>query len=176
MDAEKKAKRAATKQQAERRTEEVLAWRLAGAEFWDVRESVRDYEKEAGNVWTLPPGEEPLSDGQIRRYIQRADRMAAESTRATRKTRIRQHIAKRRFLYAKAVASGDIGKALAVADSECKLLDLFPKERNADLDLLIAAELARLAGQGQAGNVAATPGDANADQPKPASDTTTLDT
>jgi hypothetical protein len=123
------AKHQATKAVVRQRTEEILAIRLAGAEFWDAREFVRKQETEPGTPWTLTEGQKPLSDPQLWRYLKRADALAAESTRSTRPKRIRQHIAKRRYLYAKAVAAGDYGKALAILDSEAKLLGLFAPEK-----------------------------------------------
>ncbi len=149
----------------QQRVEEVLGIRLAGAEFWDVREYARGMEKRPGSAWLLAADEPPLSDGQLWRYIARADKLAMESTRSTRKTRVRNHIAKRRYLYAKSVASGDYGKALAILDSEAKLLGLFPSvdaeakriidqltERISGLERL-QSEAGRSNGQnGQAGN------------------------
>jgi hypothetical protein len=105
----------ANKAQVQTRVEEVLRIRLDGAEFWDVREYAREKEREAGSVWELPPGGKPLSDGQLWRYIGRADRLIAESCRASRQKLLRRHLAQRRNLFAKAVSAGDYRAALAVA-------------------------------------------------------------
>jgi hypothetical protein len=115
----------ATNAQVQARVEEVLAIRLDGAEFWDVREYAREKEQEEGSAWHVAEGDKPLSDGQLWRYIGRADKMIAESCRASRKKLLRRHLAQRRNLYAKAVSQGDMRTALAAADSEAKLLGLF---------------------------------------------------
>jgi hypothetical protein len=103
----------ATKAQVQQRIEEVLRIRLDGAEFWDVREYAREKEKEAGSPWELKEAAKPLSDGQLWRYVAQADKLIAESCRASRKKLVRRHLAKARNLFAKAVASGDIRAALA---------------------------------------------------------------
>jgi hypothetical protein len=108
-----------------RRQQEVLRIRLDGAEFWDVREYAREKGKEQGSAWELSPDSKPLSDGQLWRYIGRADRMITESCRATRKKLLRRHLAQRRNLYAKAVSQGDVRAALAVLTDEAKLIGLY---------------------------------------------------
>jgi hypothetical protein len=129
----------ATKAQIQARVEEVLRIRLDGAEFWDVREYAREKEQEKGSAWELPEGGKPLSDGQLWRYIRRADKLMAESCRASRQKLIRRHQAQRRNLYAKAVSAGDTRTALAVLADLAKLQGLYP---SADADAL--AEIARL--------------------------------
>jgi hypothetical protein len=116
----------ATKAQVQARVEEVLAIRLDGAEFWHVREYAREKEQEEGSVWHLAQGQKPLSDGQLWRYLRRADQMIAASFRASRKKLLRRHLGWRRNLYAKAVSSGDYRAALAAARDECELLGLYP--------------------------------------------------
>jgi hypothetical protein len=116
----------ATKAQVEQRVQEVLRIRLDGAEFWDVREYAREKEHEEGSPWQLAEGQKPLSDGQLWRYMARADKLIAESCRASRKKLLRRHLAQRRNLFAKAVSQGDIRVALATLDSEAKLQGLFP--------------------------------------------------
>ena len=44
---------------------------------------------------------------------------------------MRRHLAQRRNLYAKAVSAGDVRTALAVLDSEAKMLRLFPTPEDA---------------------------------------------
>ncbi len=121
----------ATKAIIQARVEEVLRIRLDGAEFWDLREYARDKEKEPGSAWELKRGERPLSDGQLWRYIAKANKLVAESSRASRGRLLRQHLAMRRNLYAKAVSQGDVRAALAAADSEAKLRGLFPTPEDA---------------------------------------------
>ena len=100
--------------------------RLDGAEFWDVREYAREKEAEAGSAWELKDGAKPLSDSQLWRYVSRADKLIAESCRASRKRLIRRHLAKARNLFAKAVASGDIRAALACLKDEGEMQALYP--------------------------------------------------
>jgi hypothetical protein len=119
----------ATKQQTERRVEELLRIRLDGAEFWDLREYVREKEKEEGSAWHLAPGATPLSDSQIRRLASRADALIAASRERSRRKAVRLHLARRRNLYAKAVLQGDIRTALAVLRDEAELLDLYPARK-----------------------------------------------
>jgi hypothetical protein len=109
-----------------RRIEEVLRIRLDGAEFWDVREYAREKEAEAGSAWELLPGGKPLSDGQLWRYVSRADKLIAESCLARGKKMLRRHLGQRRNLYAKAISQGDVRTALAVLSDEAKLLGLYP--------------------------------------------------
>jgi hypothetical protein len=119
----------ATKAQTQMRIEEVLRIRLDGAEFWDIREYVREKEREAGSVWEVPPGGRPLSDSQLWRYQAAADRLIAESCRSSRKKLLRRHLAQRRNLFAKAVSAGDYRTALAVARDEAELEGLYPPKK-----------------------------------------------
>jgi hypothetical protein len=119
----------ASKATVQARVEEVLRIRLDGAEFWDVREYAREKEQEPGTAWTLPEGGKPLSDGQLWRYIARADRLMAESCRASRKKLLRRHQTQRRNLYAKAVSAGDYRTALAVLRDEAELQGLYPPRK-----------------------------------------------
>ena len=111
------------------RVEEVLRIRLDGAEFWDVREYVREKELEEGSPWFLEEDRPPLSDSQLWRYVAKADAAIAESCRASSKKLVRRHLAQRRSLYAKAVSAGDFRVALAALDSEAELLGLFPPKK-----------------------------------------------
>jgi hypothetical protein len=119
----------ATKAIVLRRVEEVLRIRLDGAEFWDVREYAREKEAEEGSAWHLSEGAKPLSDGQLWRYIAAADKLIAESCRASRKKLLRRHLAQRRNLYAKSVLAGDYRSALAVLRDEAELEGLYPPKK-----------------------------------------------
>jgi hypothetical protein len=119
----------ATKAQVEARVTELLRIRLDGAEFWDVREYVREREQEDGSPWRLAEGQKPLSDSQLWRYLARVDRLIAASCRASRKKLLRRHLAQRRALYAKAVSQGDTRAALACVRDEAELLGLYPPKR-----------------------------------------------
>jgi hypothetical protein len=162
----------ADKAQVAKRIDDVLRIRLDGAEFWDVREFVREKEKEKGSAWFLPEGEEPLSDGQIRRYQQKADRLMLQSHERNRKKLFRRHLAQRRNLYARATTTGDIRTALACLDSEADLLGLYPPKKVApttpdgkeawtpalkalsDEELAVLAKIAERAGQGSGSDTA----------------------
>lgn len=126
---EKPKKTKATAAQTARRIEELLRIRLDGAEWWDIREYVSEKEKEPGSVWELPPDAKPLSDAQLRRYVNKADKLIAESCRSSRKKLFRRHLAQRRNLFAKAVSQGDIRTALAVSRDEAELLGLYPPKK-----------------------------------------------
>jgi hypothetical protein len=119
----------ATKANVLRRIEEVLRIRLDGAEFWDVREYTREKEQEAGSAWELAEGGKPLSDVTLWRYIGQADKLIADSCRSSRKKLIRNHLAVRRNLYAKAVAAGDYRTALSIKRDEAELLGIYPPKK-----------------------------------------------
>lgn len=119
----------AQKEQVEARVSELLRIILDGAETWDLREYVREKEREAGSCWHVPEGGKPLSYSQIRRYAARAEKEIGESSRASRGKLIRRHLAKRRNLFAKAVSAGDYRTALAAARDEAELLGLYPGKR-----------------------------------------------
>jgi hypothetical protein len=116
----------ATKATVLRRVEEVLRIRLEGAAFWDVREYAREQEAKEGSAWHVAEGGKPLSDGQLWRYIARADRMILESARASGRKALRRHLARREYLYAKANRQGDVKAALAVLRDMAELQDLYP--------------------------------------------------
>jgi len=109
-----------------RRVEEVLRIRLDGAQFWDVCEYVREKERESGSAWELADGAEPLSDSQVRRYIQRADRLILASVKEKRGKVLRRHLARRERMYGAAMNAGDVRTALAVLQDEARLRGLYP--------------------------------------------------
>jgi hypothetical protein len=117
----------ADKALAARRVDDILRIRLDGAQFWDVREFVREKEKEQGSAWFLADGETPLSESQIRRYQQKADALMAESHERSRKKLLRRHLAQRRNLYARATTTGDLRTALACLRDEGELLGLYDR-------------------------------------------------
>src|SRR5262249_14761776 len=118
------------KELVEARVRDLLRIILDGAEEgWDLCEFVREKEAEPGSPWHLAEGDKPLSYSQIRRYAARAERLIAESCRASHKRLLRRHLARRRNLYATAVRQGDVRAALACLDSEADLLGLFPPKK-----------------------------------------------
>jgi hypothetical protein len=90
---------------------------------------VREKEQEAGSLWALTPGQKPLSDSQLWRYIARADKLIAESCRAHRKKFIRRHLAQRNNVYAKALSAGDYRTALAALKDMAELQGLYPPKK-----------------------------------------------
>jgi hypothetical protein len=117
----------ASKATVQARVEDILRVLLDGAQPWDVRQYVSEKEAAGEEPWQLADGDAPLSERQIRRYAARAETLIAQSCRTARKKLLRRHLAQRRALFARAVSQGDVRAALAVADSEAKLLDLFPR-------------------------------------------------
>ena len=119
----------ATKPVISQRVEEVLRIRLDGAKFWDVREYVREKEVEDGSAWRLKPGENPMSDNQIWRYLQKADRVHGHAAERRASRRLCLAVARRDNLYAKSVLAGDYRTALAVLSDTDRLLGLYPDKR-----------------------------------------------
>jgi hypothetical protein len=115
---------------AQRRVDDLLRIRLDGAEFWDVREFVRQKEAEPDNHWTLAEDATPMSDRQLRRYIDRADAAIATSSKRGLNRLRKRHLAQRRNLYAKAVLTGDIRTALACLRDEAEMLGLYEKAKD----------------------------------------------
>src|SRR5262245_12864078 len=108
------------------RIEDVLRIRLDGAEGWDVRRYVAEMEAAGTPPWAVPEGGKPLSERQIRRYVEAADRLIDESCRTSRKKALRRHLAQRRSLYARALNKGDERTALAVLADLAALEGLYP--------------------------------------------------
>lgn len=129
----KKPKRHANKALSALRTEQLLAIRLDGAEFWDLREFVREQEKTADSPWFLEDGDDPMSDSQIRIYMAKADDLIQEAHDENRERLYRRHLAQRRRLYARAVAAGDVGTALRVLRDEAQMIGLYPSSDDAAL-------------------------------------------
>jgi hypothetical protein len=124
----------ADKALVQRRVDDLLRIRLDGAQWWDIREFVREKEQEQGSAWFLAEGEEPLSDSQIRRYQQKADKLVYESHERSRRKLFRRHLAQRRNLFARAATSGELSVALAVLKDEAELLGLYPPKKVAPTD------------------------------------------
>jgi hypothetical protein len=108
------------------RVDDILRVLLDGAQPWDIRQYVADQVAKGEPPWTVPDGGKPLSERQIRRYCDRADKLIAESCRTNRKKLLRRHLAQLRALSARAVASGQLGVARAIKRDEAELLDLYP--------------------------------------------------
>jgi hypothetical protein len=108
---------------------EIVRIRLDGAKLWDVSEYVREQEQTEGSPWKLADGDKPLSERQIARYVRRADDTIAVSTRERRRQALVKQLARREHMYAKAMNAGDVRTALAVAQDEAKLRNLYPPKR-----------------------------------------------
>jgi hypothetical protein len=142
----------ATKAELAKRVEAVLRLRLAGAEFWDIREFMSSEDPETDKVpWDV-------SDKQLRRYIAMTGPLLARAMEARREELLARHIAQRHHLYAKTMAQGDYRAALDVLKDEAKLQGLYTEnvDVNLSIDSLIERELANLAAGGQ-GPVAPAP-------------------
>lgn len=119
----------ADKALVQRRQDDILRIRLDGAQWVDVRDFVRVKEKEPGSNWFLSEGENPMSEGMIRRYQQRADREMVRTHERSRKKAYYRHLAQRKNLYARATLAGDTRTALSILQDEAHILGLYPKTR-----------------------------------------------
>jgi hypothetical protein len=119
----------ATRALSAARVADVLRVRLDGAQFWQLRQYVREQEAAGALPWKLESGHGPLSDAQLYRYVVRADKELAKSIEKDREKLIREHVGKRRMIYARAINKGDERTALAAARDECELLGLYPPSK-----------------------------------------------
>jgi hypothetical protein len=115
-----------TRAQIQLRVNDLVQFRLDGAQFWHIRDYVRVKEQEKDSTWYRGNGVKPLSDATLWRYIAMVDDEIVTGCRLSRKKIFRRHLEMRRRLFGKANAAGDNRTALAILDSEAKLLDLFP--------------------------------------------------
>jgi hypothetical protein len=147
---------------AQARVEDIVRIRLDGAEAWQARHYVAEKELAKEKPWTIAEGGKPLSERQIRYYVEQADALIAASCRQSRKARLRRHMAQRRSLYARAVQAGDVRAALAVLSDLARMENLYPSP---DEELLkktaaLRKELAELKAKGARG------GDGSGDTPQ----------
>ncbi len=98
---------------------EVLTIRLNGGEMHNIRE----YAKE--KAWGV-------SDVQLTRYINEADKMLGESLERDKEKLITRHLAQRRDLYARAIQDGDVRTALAILRDEGELVGLYAPPKTKD--------------------------------------------
>lgn len=152
----KNPKERADRELTRKRVEQVLEIRLDGADWWDVRDFVREEEAKPGSLWYVADGGNPLSDSQVRRYILKADEIIAASAEKDRAKLIGRHLAQRRRLYARAVQAGDLRTALAVLRDEAQLLALYPNPEDEARKAIEAmrSELNELLGIGPTGPAA----------------------
>jgi hypothetical protein len=98
------------------RVQEILTIRLLGAEWWDIRQYASEKK------WLV-------SERQLRRYVAMSDELMAQNLEKDRDKLIGRHLASRRTLFAKAMETGDLRTALAVAKDEAELQALYPPTR-----------------------------------------------
>jgi hypothetical protein len=106
-----------TKAEVMQRVEEILAIRLSGAEFWDVREYARE------KAWGV-------SDGQLYRYIAQADELIAQSLEKDRNKLLNRALAQRRALLARTMQVSDYRTALSILKDEADLCGLYPPAKH----------------------------------------------
>lgn len=131
MATNKPPQKKATKAEVAIRVEQILRIRLDGAQFHEVRE----YALAGG--WGV-------TDGQLWRYIAKADDLLHERRDKRVARRKALHLARRESLYARAVQTADYRTALACLQDSAKLERLY--EDNKGLAKQVAELLARLAG------------------------------
>lgn len=108
-----------TEAEVSQRVEAILRLRIDGAAFADLRE----FAGEQG--WGV-------SDSMLRKYIEKANKLLKERTERSRSHTLRLHRARREALYARALQAADFRTALAVLDSDAKLIGLFPDGKTGD--------------------------------------------
>ena len=90
----------------------MLRLLISGAGYPEIRQ----YSTDQG--WKL-------SERQIRRYIEAANRKFAEAVDRNRDQLLGRHLMQRRALYARALKNGDIKTALLVLQDEASLMGLY---------------------------------------------------
>ena len=81
------------------RVASLVARRLEGCAGWrQCLAFVRQQEATPGSPWHLGPGEAPLSDSQVRRYLRRADSEIRASVSKDRQRLFEEHLARRELL------------------------------------------------------------------------------
>jgi hypothetical protein len=121
-----KRKPKADKVTARARVEDLARVILDGAQGYQVSAYVRQQEGAGAEPWITQPGARPLSRSQIRRYALQAEQLIGETVQADREQTLRTHLAMRRTIYARAVATGQLSVAASVVKDEAALLDLYP--------------------------------------------------
>jgi hypothetical protein len=107
----------ATKAEVAKRVEAVFELRLGGAGFADIRQyasAPTDHEGKKLEPWNV-------SDRQLWRYIDAADKLCQERYDARAPHLLARHLLRRERLYAHALEVGDFKTALAVLKDEAGL-------------------------------------------------------
>lgn len=98
-----------------------------------MRQFVADSEGDANAPWFRGEGVATLSDRQLRRYVAAADRLLVADLKHSVDEQRKRHVAKRRIIYARAMAAGNYAVALAALKDEAELLGLYPNPADAVL-------------------------------------------
>ena len=118
------------------RVDDVYRIRLDGAEFPDILQYVAEREAAGEAPWAMPDGGKPLSERQLWRYVAQSDRLLKESALTNRKKRLRLHFARRKSLYARAIATGQLNVALAVLKDLATLEGFYGDELAREVEAL----------------------------------------
>jgi hypothetical protein len=94
------------------RVHTVLRLLISGAGYSEVRQYATDQN------WKL-------SERQLRRYMEAANRLFVEAVERNRDQLLGRHLLQRRALYARALKNGDVKTALQVLQDEAALLGLY---------------------------------------------------
>lgn len=137
------------------RVQEIYKLRLGGAEFPDLWKLASD------KGWGV-------SQTTLRRYIHKADALCQKYYDANAKFLLSRHLLQRRQLYAHCMGSGDFRTALSVLRDEAELTNLYPAKKIEQKDTtgqpveqMTDAELARIAGAGNADSSTGSTGNAS---------------
>ena len=121
------------------RINEIFKLRLGGAELADIR----DYANSPDRNWGL-------SDTQLWRYTQRADKLCTQYFDAKAEHLLARHLLQRRTLYTHAMAAGDYRTALAVLRDEAELEGLYEDRSTAIAEAVSIVEVVVPVTPGQA--------------------------
>lgn len=142
-----------TQATVQRRVEEVLELRLAGAALHNIRQYANAPDPQSGRApWDV-------SDSTLWRYIRQADALLAAEMEKDREKLFNRHIAQRRLLLGRCLAQNDLAAAGRVLADEARLLGLYDTpppalpaaaldkiDTPADVTRLVAATIAELKG------------------------------
>ena len=110
---------------SERRVNDILDILLDGAQSWDVFHFVRENQATESN-WTLAEGQEPLSDGAIKKYITRAYRLMDGAFEKSRGKLLRRHVTMLNHVYARSMKAQEYSVARATLKDLAEVQRLLP--------------------------------------------------
>jgi hypothetical protein len=120
------------------RIREILAWRLDGAEIWDLLPLVEKNQAEGVYPWAIPSGCTPIGKRALRRYITKADSLIEKECQHDRERLLRQAVAERRRARSRALAKGDDRLAFDISRDLARLQGLYPAEKREAMGFAIA--------------------------------------